>query len=514
MPRALASALLALALPVGVLSAVPIATAAAPAATTDQRTHHRSDDPRATAADRALERARGVLSGRTRSSRAPSATLALAELFAERPALSSSEQAQADRLLARPTDGADDPLLDGYTRTSRKVCGGSVCVHWVPTGADAPPSRAWVDTTLQVMRQVWRTEVTTLDYGRPPEDGTRGGSGQYDVYLKDIGARGLYGYCSPEQRRRGRTATSYIVLDNDFAREQFGQTPLTSLKATAAHEFFHAIQFDHDYGDDGWFMEATATWMEERVFDAVNDNRQYLPSGQLGSPGRALDRYVNGGAAQYGNWAFFEYLSQRFGNGIVRAAWRRAAHYDGAPKLYSTQAVLRSLPASRSWASVFRAYAAANTIPATDYAEGGAWPAAPMRSRHTLTSGEPTAADTLALNHLAAQHVALSPGSGVERNHWRVRVTVNGPGSRTTPAAYLLVHRTGGDVERRAIPLDRTGAGSATVGFGSAQVTEVTLTLANASTRFDCNRGTESSCHGVSRDDGREFGYRVRAFRS
>jgi hypothetical protein len=37
------------------------------------------------------------------------------------------------------------------------------------------------------------------------------------------------------------------------------------LKVTAAHEFFHAVQFAYDIGEDGWLMESTATWMEEHV---------------------------------------------------------------------------------------------------------------------------------------------------------------------------------------------------------------------------------------------------------
>ena len=45
---------------------------------------------------------------------------------------------------------------------------------------------------------------------------------------------------------------------------------------TAAHEFFHAVQFAYDAADDQWFMESTATWMEDEIYDDVNDNLQYL----------------------------------------------------------------------------------------------------------------------------------------------------------------------------------------------------------------------------------------------
>ena len=49
-----------------------------------------------------------------------------------------------------------------------------------------------------------------------------------------------------------------------------------SLKVTAAHEFFHAIQFAYDVDEDLWFMEGSATWVEDEVYDSINDNYQFL----------------------------------------------------------------------------------------------------------------------------------------------------------------------------------------------------------------------------------------------
>ena len=54
------------------------------------------------------------------------------------------------------------------------------------------------------------------------------------------------------------------------------------LQITVAHEFFHTIQFGYDtgfaYTDHGinW-AEATAVWMEEKVYDDVDDYLGYLP---------------------------------------------------------------------------------------------------------------------------------------------------------------------------------------------------------------------------------------------
>ena len=55
-----------------------------------------------------------------------------------------------------------------------------------------------------------------------------------------------------------------------------------ALQVTAAHEYFHLVQFGYDINEDGWIMESTATWAEDEVFDSINDNAQYLREGLYG----------------------------------------------------------------------------------------------------------------------------------------------------------------------------------------------------------------------------------------
>ena len=50
---------------------------------------------------------------------------------------------------------------------------------------------------------------------------------------------------------------------------------------TAAHEFFHAVQFAYNAFQDSWLLESTAAWVEDEAFDSVNDNYQYLRSSAL-----------------------------------------------------------------------------------------------------------------------------------------------------------------------------------------------------------------------------------------
>ncbi len=443
----------------------------------------------------------------------PDATLALRDLFRALPELDTDGRREAQGLLARPTDGAADPQGDGYTVPAEKKCRNHICLHWVTTTADAATGD-WVDTTLAFMNKVWRKEVRGLGYRAPITDRHRGGNAKFDVYLKELGSRGLYGYCAPERRAPGAKwlASGYCVLDNDFSQAQYGAPPRDSLRVTAAHEFFHAVQFAYDYGEDPWLMEATATWMEEQVAGDVNDNRQYLPYGQLGAPGQPLDVFDQQRYNQYGNWPFFEYLSHRFGTGVVREIWTRAGAFPGSGHQYSTTAVKGVLQKRGGFPDVYRSFAAANVVPAGTYDEGGKWPAAPAFENWSLSQASPRHSSRIRISHMASRNVAVSPDPALKDKRWRLRVVVDGPSARTSPGAYLVV-RTKHGVTKRPIRLNAKGRGHTSVGFTSRNVVSATIVLVNASTRFSCWHRTTWSCQGRARDDGQSFVVRTIARR-
>jgi hypothetical protein len=467
----------------------------------------------------ALERAQSVLAGTApaRPGSRVEGTLALRNLFASLPDLSTSQRREAHRMLARPTDGNRDPYGDGYTVPAKRKCDGHFCIHWVPTTSDAPPSKDWVNTTLATMNKVWHKEVDKLGYRKPVKDGRHGGNDLFDVYLKDVGADYLYGYCAPEYLKPGRKreASGYCVLDNDFDSSQFGGTPpMDSLRVTAAHEFFHAIQFGYDYKEDGWLMEATSTWIEERFADGINDNRQYLPYGQVRRPFSSLDTYDQQGFNQYGNWAFFEYLSSRFGNGLVRSIWHDAGEFPAGGKMYSTEAVAAALADHGGFPSVLSGFAAGNLAPARTYQEGGAWPSAVVSRHWTLAKDHLAAGTTLKVNHMAARNAVVKPDPALSGGRWHGRVVVNGPRRVTDPVVRVVVERTNGRTPvTKTVRLNRDGHGKTAFALSSRVVQRVTITVVNASTRFNCREHTSFSCHGKPKDNGRDFDLSVSAFK-
>jgi hypothetical protein len=363
------------------------------------------------------------------------------------------------------------------------------------------------------MNKVWKLEVGKMNYRRPVKDGNHGGNGKLDVYLAELGSQGYYGYCAPEYYKPGRKreASGYCVLDQDFAESQFGAPPMDSLRVTAAHEFFHAVQFAYDFKEDHWLMEASSTWMEERFADGVNDNLQYLPSGQVSKPGVPLDRFNPNGVTQYGNWVWFEFLSSRFGNGVVRSIWNQAGAFKGAGQKYSTQAVTAVLRHHGSFRSVFARYAAGNLTPSKTYAEGDAWPKADVAGSWKLSKAKRQAGAGFKVDHMASRNVALRPDASLGSKRWHARIKVDGPGRGASPVAYVVVHRAHGKPITKTVHLNRKGHGSTKVPFSHGRIGRVTVTLANASTRFACHQGTTFSCKGKPRDNNRTFQVKVRA---
>ena len=462
----------------------PTEVAAEPAAETAPNA---STDP-----TQVLEDAEATLEGETvetpqEDTPVESPSLALADLVSVYPELSDREQDQADDLLARPDQPGNTVDIKTWTTTeATPVCGDHVCVHYVRSTSDKA-STAYARTNRDVLESVWSYETSTLGYRAPASDGTRGDVGRnptprFDVYLADIGAKGYYGYCAPEGAVSGQPsrAFAYCVLENDFAG--FPRSQMDNLKVTAAHEFFHAIQYNYDVNEDRWLMEATSTWMEERYADSVNDNRQYLKFGQMGQPGTPLN--THGGLTHYGNWVFFEKFSQKYGVGSVRSLWNRLDANIGAPNQSSVEAIRKFIGARGSSLTKFYAhFAAGNLAPARAYSEGSHYKATKFKDTFKFKAGRKAiASQDTKLRHLTSKSYRFKAASSLH-GKWKLRIHIDGPGKSADPGAVAYVYFKNGKLTKKFIKLNKSGVGSAKVKISPAKISRVTLSLVNASTR-------------------------------
>jgi hypothetical protein len=367
---------------------------------------------------------------------------------------------------------------------------------------------------LKTMNHVWSYEVGRLGYRRPLSDEHRGGNGKFDVYLKELYHQGLYGLTTAERPTsyNRNLYSGYLLLDNDFARSQYGAKPIQVAKVTAAHEFFHAIQFGYDVHEDSWLMETTSTWMEEQFDTRSNDNRQYLPYGQLADADQPLDTYQAAGAAQYGNWAYFEHLSHRFGKGIVRSIWHSAGAFSGAGHQFSAHALRSVLGHHGGFDHDFGRYSAGNLTPGRSYPEGSHYPSPGYLAQWQLTQAAPSVGpSSFQVHHLASSSVQVLPGADLNKRTWRLRLHVNGPRKRKDPVAYVVVHTKRHGWIKKSVHLNRHGDGHLSVPFSNHTVDYVTLTVANASTAYRrCGQGAYS-CSGKPRVANPDFAVKVTA---
>jgi hypothetical protein len=474
----------------------------------------------------------------------PDATMVLNALMRAYDDLSPADKKVADRLLARPTAPGGDGTVDYQTTEATPVCSTDattpICIHYVTTTSDAPvltdaaPANGIpdaVDQALATAESVHRTYVDS-GYRRPDPDRSRGGgSGLVDIYLADVGARRLYGYCTSDQPQKSNGTYNYwayCVIDDDFSASQFGSsnTPLENQQVTLAHEYFHAVQFAYDAFEDGWIMEATATWAEEQVYDAVDDNRQYLSAGQISRPRVSLDRFGSAGN-HYGNWIFFQFLTERWTEQtgsmptLVLDVWKRMqARSTSDPDRYSTRAVQEVLAQrGAGFTSLYAQFAEGNRRPAKTYSEGSAVeydPAAPVLSRTLSSDTRSTGKQYAKLDHLTSAPVRLKPDSGLTQSDWKLRVKVDMPAKASAPVARVAVYRTDGSVSTNALRFKDTGFSSKVVDFSAASVQYVEVVLVNASRRTTCwtYPQVEFACYGTPKDDNERFDYNASIFRS
>lgn len=184
-------------------------------------------------------------------------------------------------------------------------------VHYVDLADEALAGDVFAYAELS-----WEAEVETMGWRAPVLDSGAQGSTDLDVYIAPTGFGGAY--CSPEDPGPGPSDdySTYIVLDP--------QIPANVMNSYVAHEFNHSLQFAYTASAEGILYEATATFMEDKVFDDINDY-VYFTNDFLNKPERNFSFFsYNADSAQYGAAVFMHYLSDAYDAGAttkVRDLW-------------------------------------------------------------------------------------------------------------------------------------------------------------------------------------------------
>lgn len=348
-------------------------------------------------------------------------TIALKEVKTEWAELSPETQQRFSEAFAR--------LSTAFTYVTPS---GFFTIHYDITGGDAVPSAdansntipdyiercaAYLDSSLD--------KLTEQGYLLPPSDEGLGGDNTFDVYFQEMG---FYGYAVPEND--GPAAWndyySHLTLHRNFIGFPPNNDPegdqLGAAKVTIAHEFRHCCQFAYDASEFSWVMELDATYMEDIVFNATDDNYNYLGS-FFSTPQKSLmDESIH----MYACFTWHLYLAQKFDTSLIRSAW------EGARFTSAYNALSDSLLGHYGWTqdSAFADYAVWNYITNTKndglhHEEAGAYPAMTVGQSYstypvTMVPGPSNPAG------YAASYVQFFPGSSVGK----LQINVDGENGR------------------------------------------------------------------------------------
>jgi hypothetical protein len=438
-----------------------VGLAAAPAAGAAPRAHSAA----AEVAEESLQEAQELIDGEgVRSGRELSH--ALLELSVGLRHLRGSDRGRAVSLLSRPTE-SDAPADERYAVPELPpLCSAEFCVHSVGSGADAAPA-GMAAFVLAEARAVRSFENGTLGWALPPSDGDN----RVDIYLKELGPDGLFGFAATDPGQRKTSQHSYLVIDNDFDPAEYGGIPaLDSLRVTLAHEYGHVLQYGYDVTADGWHYEASAVWLEQRMRPELPDWLRFVDDRGSGAGWRSLtelpltafddpgDQPRN--SKPYGNVVWNQFLSGRYGaagDRLQRATWELSNGLE-EPSTSAHDRAIKQV-GGNGIADEYAAFAAAV---AEWHAPGSLFPSTSAlpdveRRGSLATDGAPV---SISMDHLT---FALYDVPATEAG--RIRLAADFP-ARTAGAIALVARagtHDGGQVSTRLVELAEGGAGGVTL---------------------------------------------------
>lgn len=223
-------------------------------------------------------------------------------------------------------------------------------IYYSTTGFDAIPiydrnnngTPDYLEFAAKSFDRAWQIEIDSLRF-KPPPDSTGENRLYYPVYCRRLGVYGETYLDYEIPNLPGLNYVSHIRLNSNFSRVQYPGIidPIVrdslAIAVTAAHEFNHALQSgyrlwpDDDHFHDLWFIESSATYMEEVVSDEVNDYLQYLYD-YLNNTRDPLDNST-GSYADYGKVVLHIMLGELYGHNITRKVWEKIRQQRALPSL-------------------------------------------------------------------------------------------------------------------------------------------------------------------------------------
>lgn len=241
------------------------------------------------------------------------------------------------------------------------------------------------------------------------------GKNTFDVYVYNL--KGVYGMTNSlsfykDKHRVKNRASCYISIDNNYAPSKgFKKEREDCMKVTAAHEFFHAVQYAYNVYADKWWKEASATWNEDEIYSGINDYVQYIKN-FFSSPQNTLEK------SNYGGVVFAKYLSEKWGGyDIIKRVWEiQAFAYNNS--INSIDRAIKERRRDQDISTVFNEFTAWNFNPWQYYKEGDQWKqSVAIQNTYNIY---PVGVKTGRINHLAANYQLFKLSSSSQSRNLRI----------------------------------------------------------------------------------------------
>ena len=338
------------------------------------------------------------------------------------------------------SEGLDHTHDNGYFRFHYTTSG----THAVDsTDADGNNVPDYIDQMANVFAHVATVQLDSIGYAEPPSDGwlpvtyDNGGSSHYDIYVRNI-ASNTFGYAQSEYFANNtgnnehttvtevNALTSLMAMRNNYTgfyapNNQYGATSeLEAVQLTAAHEYQHAVQFGYDGYEKTWLFEATATQMEEQIYDGINDCHTWLPS-WFAEPQKSIDHPSE---HWYGSFILPQYIFEHFGGSLtLKRIWEKSLLDDSYYGDFSHKAISLALTDEGSSFSdalnkmviANRILSSSNNAGVFSYEEADIFPVNGPATYQTITynSGTEQSIASTNLNRFASQYTRVNTSDPV-----------------------------------------------------------------------------------------------------
>ena len=328
----------------------------------------------------------------------------------------------------------------------------------------------FVEETAAACELSWTVEITNLGFTAPPLPAPGG------KYLIQFEQQGSYGYTTTV------AGGTKIVLHPNYTGFPPNDDPdgdiLGAMRATVAHEFKHASQNAASGWSEGGWVELDATWVEDIVYDLVDDYYNYIAGSNspFSQPNISLD---SGGSGSYEDCNWEHFLSEKYGNAHIVGLWQRRITNPAESMMASY--TNRLAAAGSTLAAAWGEYVAWNfacgthSAPGYGYGEAADYPTTPAQTTHTVL---PVATTNGTMPHLAAHTRLIDNAAGSLSG--TPEFTFTGNAAVAWSVSILTRNRNTGLITRTVLPLSGGAGTLALTGVSYADLWWAALVIGDA----------------------------------